>query len=310
MMELDKKRDIKFSQDKLHRIIDLAVCLPELLFRSVTASRVIQGFVEGGVVDRESGIWPDFDKVIGTCRRPVAVEEVELIKTHFNTLYNAFVSHGKITEELFDKLGFAEDKDRRGKEKQRRSLAIVHGRAMCYSSEPIRLARNIKLQQQGAEVVRIKQVDKDNKVKTLPTDDALCESQLPADLMTATLQNFFTCKAPTLKAFWHCRLFIILSRPTNADWNEIKFKDVKKGTTVACAKAGEDNNLLCAMEVKHMPVILKEPTEVVTEQQDEKTAVGVGHTVLVNYMHNKRSLSATFSKKIIRKRDVGSSSYK
>ena len=277
MMELDKKGDIKFSRDKLHCIIDFIVCLPELLFRSVTPSGVIQGFVEGGAVDRESETWPDFDKIIGTCRRPVAVTEVELIKTHFNTLYDAFVSHGKIPEELFDELGFSEDEDRKGKVRPRRSLAIVHGRAMCYSSEPIRLARNLKLQQQG-EIARIKKVDKDNKVKTLLTDNASCESKLPADLLTATFDNFFTCKAPTLKAFVHCRLFTTPSRPADAEWNGIKFKDVKKGTIIS-AEAGEDTTLVRAMKVKHMPVILRS-IEANTEQQDPLTVVGVRPTVL------------------------------
>ena len=53
-------------------------------------------------------------KIIGTCRRKVKQEEFDMIEKHFSTLYEAHLEHGKIPEELFDKLGFAEDLDSSG----------------------------------------------------------------------------------------------------------------------------------------------------------------------------------------------------
>ena len=73
--------------------------------------RVINGFIAGGAVDEITRQWPDFDKIIATCRRDVKKEEVDCIITNFTRLYNAFLQHGKVPEEIYDEIGLDEDMD-------------------------------------------------------------------------------------------------------------------------------------------------------------------------------------------------------
>jgi len=75
--------------------------------------------------------WPDFDKILAGCRRKVTQEEVSSIKTNFTQLYETFSKLGKIPEEVFDVMNFAQDTDSKGNIKLRNTNSIVHSRAMC-----------------------------------------------------------------------------------------------------------------------------------------------------------------------------------
>jgi len=62
--ELQRNGRINLSISKLNCIIDFAICIPELLGQSVTQTRIIDGFVEAGMVDKITHIWPDFDWIL------------------------------------------------------------------------------------------------------------------------------------------------------------------------------------------------------------------------------------------------------
>ena len=146
MHERQRSGEICLSTDKMTCIVDFAICLPEILTRSVTTTRILDGFVQGGAIDSVSYEWPDMHKVLGTCRRDIKKEEVDLVEKHFSELYKAHLQHGKIPEELFDHLGFQKDLDSKGNVHLRESADISHSRAMCLSAEPIREARRKKLE--------------------------------------------------------------------------------------------------------------------------------------------------------------------
>ena len=86
----------------------------------------MDGFVEGGAIDEKTHEWPDFNKIIGTCNRVVKAEEVELIVNNFQLLYDYFVKHGRISEELYDQIGLQEDYNSSGDIKLRRSNDDCH----------------------------------------------------------------------------------------------------------------------------------------------------------------------------------------
>jgi len=67
----------------------------------------------------------------------VKAEEVELIVNNFQLLYDYFVKHGRISEELYDQIGLQEDYNSSGDIKLRRSNADCHQRAMCLSAPAI-----------------------------------------------------------------------------------------------------------------------------------------------------------------------------
>ena len=128
LMEVDKKGDLSFSRDKRNCILNFIVCLPEILLRCVSTGGIMQGFVEGGAVDKETHTWPDFNKILAGCRRKVTLKEVSSIKDNFTQLYDTFSRLGKILEEVFDELGFVEDINSNGKSKPCNITSIVHSK--------------------------------------------------------------------------------------------------------------------------------------------------------------------------------------
>jgi len=68
LMELHNKGDLTFSTDKNNCILDFIVCLPEILLRSVSTGDIMQGFVEGGAVDKETHTWSDINKILAACK--------------------------------------------------------------------------------------------------------------------------------------------------------------------------------------------------------------------------------------------------
>ena len=222
----------------------------------------MQGFIEDGAVDEKTQTWPDFDKILAGCRRKVTLEEVSSIKTNFPLLYDTFSRLGKIPEEVFDELNFAQDTDTKGNVKPRNTNSIVHSRAMCYSTKSIQEARSKHVQQER-EVQRMKQLDKVNKVNDILQLNKSCEAKLPNGITTATLADFGRTPggplAPELEAFVHCRLFTTPSRPRNAQWEGEKFKATNKGK-IQEAELGEDNNISRSFKVKNRPIIMEEPS--------------------------------------------------
>ena len=119
--------------------------------------RVINGFIAGGAVDEITRQWPDFDKIIATCRRDVKKEEVDCIITNFTRLYNAFLQHGKVPEEIYDEIGLDEDMDGNCVIRLRRSDKDCLQRAMCLSAPALREGRR-KLLEQAKEQQRVRDV--------------------------------------------------------------------------------------------------------------------------------------------------------
>ena len=81
-------------------LYDFIVCLPGILFRSVSTDGVMQRFVEGGAVDKETNTWPAFNKILVGFRKKEIVEEVCSIKEIFKQLYDTFSELGKIPESV------------------------------------------------------------------------------------------------------------------------------------------------------------------------------------------------------------------
>lgn len=78
--EADSSGKISLPAEKSKCIIDFIICLPEILSTTVTSSRVVSGFVWNGMIDEESLHWPDFNKILATCRRDLSEKEVNFIR--------------------------------------------------------------------------------------------------------------------------------------------------------------------------------------------------------------------------------------
>ena len=95
------------------------------------------------------------------------------------------------------------------------------------------------------------------------------ENKLPQDLSEVTHEMLAHKKysKPELQCFVHCRLFETGTRPRDAEWNGLKFKDVNKGNADG-ANRGVDNLVSRALLLLYKPVVIKEPrdTELEAEQ--------------------------------------------
>ena len=57
---------------KKKSLIDFLLCLPELLEATMKKRHIIKSFVEAGMIDEETNVVPEFDKLMGTCKRWVS----------------------------------------------------------------------------------------------------------------------------------------------------------------------------------------------------------------------------------------------
>ena len=59
---------LNLPKPKLDLLTDFLVRLPDILGRTCTSRNIIQGFVESGMLDTNTGK-PSIDALMGTCRR-------------------------------------------------------------------------------------------------------------------------------------------------------------------------------------------------------------------------------------------------
>jgi hypothetical protein len=60
---------------KKKALIDFLLCLPEMLESVLKKKNIKKAFVESGMIDKETGYFPVFDKLIGTCKRWVSASK-------------------------------------------------------------------------------------------------------------------------------------------------------------------------------------------------------------------------------------------
>ena len=103
--------------------------------KAVTDRSAGVGFVWNGMSDEETLKWPDLDKVLNTCSRPLTLDEYNLIIDNFEELLNVHMERGEIAESTFNWLKFPLDIDEHGREVELTAQSECFLRAMCPSSE-------------------------------------------------------------------------------------------------------------------------------------------------------------------------------
>ena len=54
---------------KKKALVDFLLCLPEILEKVMTKDHLRSAFVEAGLIDKETKTFPNFDRLMGTCKR-------------------------------------------------------------------------------------------------------------------------------------------------------------------------------------------------------------------------------------------------
>jgi hypothetical protein len=71
------------------------------------------------MIDINSLQYPVFDKIISTCRRIPSVEEYTNIENNMNTIIHESCKFKHISEEVYDRISIARDRDSMGREVMR-----------------------------------------------------------------------------------------------------------------------------------------------------------------------------------------------
>ena len=246
---LTRSKVLNLPNQKRRALIDFVACIPQAMARSCTANGIRHGFLENGMIDSKTNPFPDFDKMLATCRSNITKEQYKLCLTSFPTLMKTFVEKGHIPDSLFASLGFPPDVNPSGNEVHRLNEGAegeCRQRAKCLTHKYQQRKRTEKLQELEAEKNRVV-ADERKKVSDILELNKQAEEKLPA-LDKATLTDFNGLTIKLLKPF-------ILARMPDE-----KLSSLKKGT-VAEAEVGTCNLILFAFEAKDKEIQLEFPTE-------------------------------------------------
>ena len=97
-------------------IIDFVASVPSMTAKAVTRDNVLHGFKENGIIDTKFFRFPDFNKMLATCRMDPTESEYKLCVDTFPHLFKIYQENGHVNDDEFERLGFPMDKDMDGTE--------------------------------------------------------------------------------------------------------------------------------------------------------------------------------------------------
>lgn len=129
-----KKAGVALKSDTKKYIRFFAERFPSMVAKGWNAQTCPKGFKHNGLIDCKMSLWPDVEKAFHTVKRVVPQEEWDLFLIHFFELMTEFEEKGMITEETFDRIGFAKDTNATGEEEalstdadhMQRTLMLTH----------------------------------------------------------------------------------------------------------------------------------------------------------------------------------------
>ena len=102
--------------DKLHlkankvRILkDSITHLPYMSNKTCNCDRIIQGFIDVGMLDTKHRFWPDFYAILKTKRSSITRSEMKIIKKRFSHSFKIMLETDHIPEKVYDTLVFPKD---------------------------------------------------------------------------------------------------------------------------------------------------------------------------------------------------------
>ena len=77
--------------------------------KKFTCDRIIQGFVDVGMLYAKRKLWPYFYEILKIKRRSITRSEMQIIEKHFSQLFIIMLETGHIPEKVYDALIFLKD---------------------------------------------------------------------------------------------------------------------------------------------------------------------------------------------------------
>lgn len=106
-LELDAR--IHLKSDNRKALLDFVGQIGAILIHAATPKNIKKGFVEIGMIDKETETCPDIDKMLATLTRELTVEDATLLENNFSQLLQIQIEAGHISDHDYDRLGFPDD---------------------------------------------------------------------------------------------------------------------------------------------------------------------------------------------------------
>ena len=59
---------------KNNTLIDFVASLPKMTPKAVTRQNILHGFRQNGLIDEKKGLYPDLNRILGTCRKSLTIQ--------------------------------------------------------------------------------------------------------------------------------------------------------------------------------------------------------------------------------------------
>jgi hypothetical protein len=212
---------LRLKSSKQAALVDFIACAPSTVTMTASAPVVKKGFLENGMIDKNTNSIPDMYSVLRTIGRPLLVDEYQLIVDSFPTLYRTVLEKGFVPEQVFDDLGFAQDVDMFGNERVLNATISQENqqRAKILSHQQQRQLRLERMQEiRTKENVRLELIK--TKKEAILRESRRCEEEVKKVSATTHIEDALikdfadrSVRVPWLRAFVHVRSTATLQYP-------------------------------------------------------------------------------------------------
>ena len=282
---LFSKNRLQLKYSKRNAIIDFVCSIPEISIRAMTRNNIVHGFLENGMIDRQFVRYPDFNKLLSTCRTNPTKDEYDLCIKAFPILYKYCAEHGHIPDKIYEDLGFPLDKDPFGRIVKRDATITQESRQRekCLTHDYQVELRKKQIMLEKAESERKIQ---DNKTKILKKllKNRTCEKkncdmlEKNKQVSEAGIEHFGTCLADELKSF------------INVLQHDLQTKLPNKGS-VDDAKNGNNNLIKMAYELRYEKNHLQKTYDNIRSEQSNNSPTIEDNIIPINITSGLRETS-------------------
>ena len=103
----EQRLDLKANKEK--SLIDFVAIIPAMVTKAATRKNIQHGLIVNSLVDETHKHYPDFNKILATCRKNPKTDNYNHCVKSFSYLFNYCLEHGHVPDLKFELLGFHQD---------------------------------------------------------------------------------------------------------------------------------------------------------------------------------------------------------
>ena len=108
-VKLHEEQSLDLKAKKKKSLIDFVASIPAMIIKAATRDNIQHRFIANGFVDEKYKRYPDFNKILTTCRRNPKTDDYNRCIKPFPYLFNHCLDHGHVPYLEFESLGFHQD---------------------------------------------------------------------------------------------------------------------------------------------------------------------------------------------------------